>query len=313
MAELLKPSDVGAMIYGLLKAEYLKKIPYGNEFVETVESDPVMAEQGMREDHIAFRTFNCKTGNIPPGTESVERIFRACGWSRGVDEEGNDYTYDFPNMNLKAIHLEFPIDRPDLPKIFISQLMVEEIEAGHGDRQAIKEDLADTVDPLTEEDREWLTKMEMGEGMPADYAEGFAARCYKALDRPWNPPRRSTVLQTDVRSQYTAWTLLNGGMNHIAYLTDDIYKTAAAHEEAGRELLPNMMGSEEVGLIQTSVRSPYFNFEVTEDGQPSEEGDGKLEFQVRESDGTLGTIRWTGPFAELIQRPLNPPRKLPSQ
>lgn len=304
MTQLLKPSDIGAMIYDRLKQEYLKKIPYGNEFVEIVEDDGIMKEQGMREDHIAFRTFYCKTGDIPPGIESVERIFRACGWSRGVDENGDDYTYDFPNMHVRAIHLEFPIDRPDLPKIFTSELVVDELE--DHDATMIKEDLLKTVDPLTEEDRHWLCKLEAGEGMPADYAEGFVERCYKALDRPWAPPRRSTVLETDKRSQYTAWTLLNGGLNHIAYLTNDIYKTAAAHEAAGRELLPNMMGSEDVGLIQTSVRSPHFNFDVTEDGQPTENGDGKLEFPVREADGSLGTIRWTGPFAELIQRPLNP-------
>ncbi len=306
MTEYFKPSDVGAMIYGRLKEEYLKKIPYGNEFVEIVEDDDIMREQGMREDHIAFRSFRCDTGEIPPGIESVERIFRACGWSRGVDENGNDYTYDFPNMNLHAIHLEFPIDRPDLPKIFVSEMIVDDLESGHGDRKMIKADLADTKDPLNDEDRAWLVRLEAGEEMPADYVHGFVKRCYQALDRPWKPPHRSTVLQTDERSQYVAWTLLNGGMNHIAYLTNDIYKTAAAHEAAGRELLPNMMGSEEVGLIQTSLRSPHFNFDVTEDGQPCEHNDGKLEFFVREADGTLGTIRWTGPFAELIQRPLNP-------
>lgn len=306
MADLLKRSDIGALIYERLKSAYLKKIPYGNEFSVIVDDDPIMKKHGIREDHIAFRTFFCDTGEIPRGIESVERIFRACGWSRGVDAEtGEDYRYDFPNMNVRAIHVEFPEDRPDLPKIFISELVVDDL-AEKADQSAIIGDLKTTKDPLTEEDRGWLKRLEADERMPASYAKGFADRCYQALDRPWLPPHRSTILETDKRSQYTAWTLLNGGMNHIAYLTKDLEATAQKHSDHGRELLPNIMGSKEVGLLQTSVRSPYFMFDVTEDAEKVHDSDGKLEFQVREQDGTLGTIRWTGPFAELIERPLNP-------
>ncbi len=302
MAEQMKPSDVGAAIYELLKADYLKKIPYGNEFVRVVESDPIMSENGIREDHIAFRSFNCYTGEIPSGIESIERIFGSLGWTRGKDKNGNDYRYDIPHMHVVAIHLEFPEDRPDLPKMFVSQVNVDELE--EQDAQMIKDDLGNTQDPLTEEDREWLDKLKAGSTIPSDRAQELIDHCVKALDRPWQPPRRSTVLQTDQRSQYVPWTLLNGGLNHIAYLTSDIEATARAHQDAGRELLPKIQGSKEKGLLQTSVRSPIFEFEVTEEGEVKAEGEGLLEFEVREDSGDIGTIRWTGPFAELIERPL---------
>ncbi len=299
---MLKASDVGAAIYYKLRADYLQKIPYGNEYAVQVDGDNVMGTKGLREDHIAFRAFKCPTGTIPQGIASIERIFGPLGWSRGVDERGVEYAYDFPNMHLKAIHLEYPADRPDLPKMFISELLVDELEPA--DAVKIKRDLFDTVDPLTDDDKNWLQRLKNGETMVETLADGLIDRAYKALARPWQPPHRATVLQTNERSQYAAWTLLNGTMNHIAYLTANIDVTAQGHKDAGRELLPTIQGSKEKGLLQTSVRSPMFEFAVTEDDDGSVVEAGVFDFAVREEDGRLGSIRWTGPFAEIIERPL---------
>lgn len=302
MTTRLTASDIGAEIYYRMRADYLKKIPYGNEFSIPETRDQIMSRSGLREDHIAFRTFDCPMGDIPAGLESIERIFRPLGWTRGVDENGKEYQYDFVNMKLKAIHLEFPADRPDLPKMFISELLVDQLD--ESDQRKIKGDLADTVDPLTTEDKQWLHRLSQGETMPVDEAQGLIERCYRAVNRPWQPPHRSTVLQTNEKSQYAAWTLLNGGMNHIAYLTADVQATADAHKNAGRELLPSIQGSKEKGLLQTSVRSPMFEFAVTEDDDGSKVEAGVFDYTVREEDGSFGTIRWTGPFAEIIERPL---------
>ncbi len=298
----LKASDVGAEIFYRMRNEYLQKIPYGNEFSVMETQDSVMQRDGLREDHIAFRTFACPMGGIPAGLESIERIFRPLGWKRGVDENGKEYSYDFVNMKLKAIHLEFPEDRPDLPKMFVSELLVDQLEPE--DQRKIKGDLADTVDPLTAEDKQWLERLSQGETIPSEEAQGLIDRCYKAVNRPWQPPHRSTVLQTNEKSQYAAWTLLNGGMNHIAYLTADLHSTAEGHQNAGRELLPQIQGSKEKGLLQTSVRSPMFEFAVTEDDDGSKVEAGVFDYTVREDDGSYGSIRWTGPFAEIIERPL---------
>ena len=300
--KMLKASDVGAEIYYKLRADYLQKIPYGNEFSVPVNRDPVMGEKGLREDHIAFRSFYCPMGDIPQGIASIERIFGPLGWKRGVDENGKQYNYDFPHMKVRAIHLEYPVDRPDLPKMFVSELMVDELDPA--DAKKIKDDLADTSDPLTTEDKKWLERLDKGETIPESTAKGLIDRAYKALDRPWQPPHRSTILQTNERTQYAPWTLLNGTMNHTAYLTASIEQTAEAHKAAGRELLPTIQGSKEKGLLQTSVRSPMFDFEVTEDEEGNKVEAGVFDYTVREDDGTLGKIRWTGPFAEIIERPL---------
>jgi hypothetical protein len=300
--KMLKASDVGAAIYYKLRDDYLQKIPYGNEFSVRVDEDPVMSRKGLREDHIAFRSFNCKMGDIPRGFLGVERIFGSLGWTRGVDENGKEYSYDFPNLHHKAIHLEYPVDRPDLPKMFISELTVDELDPA--DAAKIKADLADTVDPLTDDDKKLLEHLKNGGTVSEKDTQNLIEHCYKAMTRPWQPPHRSTVLQTNERSQYAAWTLLNGAMNHTAYLTKDLSITAKGHADAGRELLPSVMGSKEVGLLQTSVRSPMFEFTITEDDDGSLTEAGVFDFLVREDDGRLGTIRWTGPFAEIIERPL---------
>ena len=263
-----------------------------------------MNTHGLREDHIAFRSFYCPMGEIPQGIASIERIFGVLGWKRGRDKDGKEYNYDFPNMHVRAIHLEYPEDRPDLPKMFVSELIVDQLDPADGDK--IKADLADCKDPLTAEDRDWLQRLSKGETIPQARGMELVARAYKALHRPWLPPHRSTVLQTNQRNQYAPWTLLNGTMNHIAYLTNDVAATAEGHKNVGRELLPKIQGSKEVGLLQTSVRSPMFDFEVTEDEEGNKVEAGVFDFEVREADGSIGRIRWTGPFAELIERPLNP-------
>lgn len=300
--KLLKASDVGAAIYYRMREEYLKKIPYGNEFSVMENRDGIMSMHGLREDHMAFRGFDCPMGEMPSGFEPVERIFCSLGWSRGVDENGKEYNYDFPNMNVKAIHLDYPENRPDLPKIFVSILVVDQLSAD--DARMIKADLADTKDPLTVSDKEWLARLKKGERIPESDAKGLIERAYASLNRPWLPPHRATVLEVNDRSQYAAWTLLNGGLNHIAYLTADLYKTIEGHKAAGREMLPSIQGSREKGLLQTSVRSPMFEFAVTEDLDGSEVEAGVFDYVVREKDGSLGSIRWTGPFAEVIERPL---------
>lgn len=294
----LKPSDVGAAIYARIKDDYLKKIPYGNEFSVLQEADPIMSKDGLREDHIAFRAFLCDMGEIPSGIESISRIFMACGWRQGKHADGRDASYDFPSMNLNATHLEYPEDRPDLPKIFISELKVDELEPD--DAQLVIDDLKDTKDPLTDADKALMERLKKGEEVDYSEAQAFINHAYKCLTRPWKPPHRKTVLALNERTQYAPWTLLNGGMNHIAYLTKDLDATAKAHEDAGRELLPKIMEDAEGTLRQTSVRSPMFDFEVREaDGEA-----GLIPLEVREDDDSIGKILWTGPFAELIERPL---------
>ena len=65
-------------------------------------------------DHIALRTFNCDKVCL----EKIARPFIEAGYVAGGD-------YDFPVKKLSATHFQHPDDR--LPKVFISELRVEEL------------------------------------------------------------------------------------------------------------------------------------------------------------------------------------------
>jgi hypothetical protein len=70
----------------------------------------------IRNDHVAFRTYALED----IGLDAVARPFRALGW------EPRD-AYSFPDKHLRARYFQHP--RPELPKIFVSELVVEELPA----------------------------------------------------------------------------------------------------------------------------------------------------------------------------------------
>jgi hypothetical protein len=65
-------------------------------------------------DHIALRTFNIEKVNI----HKLAAHFKAVGYVQGGE-------YDFAAKKLSALHFQHP--DPDLPKVFISELRVEEL------------------------------------------------------------------------------------------------------------------------------------------------------------------------------------------
>jgi hypothetical protein len=87
--------------------------------------------EGVVNDHIALRTYDCPK----VGLEVLVRPFLA----NGYEEKGR---YRFPEKKLVARHYEPP--RPELPKIFVSELVLEELGA---EAQEILRGLVDQVDP----------------------------------------------------------------------------------------------------------------------------------------------------------------------
>jgi hypothetical protein len=133
MAEkMMKASDVGCG--DLLQAA--RRLPADDSLTATNfrcwrNTIPSWAKPACARTISPSAAFDCPMGEIKPvGIGTIERIFGPLGWKRGVDEKGKEYNYDFPNMKVRAIHLEYPEDRPDLPKMFVSELMVDELELG---------------------------------------------------------------------------------------------------------------------------------------------------------------------------------------
>ncbi|ENY73128.1 hypothetical protein G114_04163 [Aeromonas diversa CDC 2478-85] len=117
-------------LFGHLWDNYIKVTPSAHKVHALLGGgEPIV------NDHVAFRTFN-----LPKvGLEKLAAHFLALGY----EEKGQ---YEFKAKKLKAKHFEHK--DPDAPKVFISELKVEELSAP---AQAIIQSLVDQVpDYLTD-------------------------------------------------------------------------------------------------------------------------------------------------------------------
>lgn len=91
--------------------QYINEIPAANKI------DTLLQKKGetmgcLEHDHLALRTFNDPRVEI----EAIMQPFVSAGYKP-------KQCYDFPEKRLFALHYEPP--KPDAPKIFISQLLLE--------------------------------------------------------------------------------------------------------------------------------------------------------------------------------------------
>ncbi|MCE9577782.1 MAG: DUF1338 domain-containing protein [Deltaproteobacteria bacterium] len=130
----------------------------------------------VANDHVALRTYG-----VPGlGLEVLARPFEALGWvAQG--------TYAFPDKHLRARHWQHP--RAGLPKVFISELIVEELSPAAQARIA---------------------------GLIAQLPAGFGARAdLPWAGRPWAVERATYQALLD-ESEYAAWLAAFGfRVNHF--------------------------------------------------------------------------------------------------
>jgi hypothetical protein len=199
----------------------------------------VMVEQRggkVQNDHLAFRTFNCPTGDQPAGVVAIARYFEPLGYVR-KDK------YIFEDKKLTAWHWQHATNAA-MPKIFISQLEVDQLSPATAD--AICQSVAKAYDrPLS--------------------ASFFT--------RPWEAPLRETVQAVNKESQYAAWTLLHGNaVNHFtAYINaqgvkewPDLEVTANALRVAGIPMKAEIEGDRGTKLRQSSTEAVDEDCEVLE-------------------------------------------------
>ena len=154
------------------------------------------AEYVAREtplDHLAFRSLGTKD----MGIEGVCERFEACGYVLYEEsEDGPAATYRFQEKRVRARWMrppETPIGEIALPRIFVSELVLEECDA----------DLRSLVEGV-------LARVSDGKVFQSgEYADGRIAR--------WQLPAASTYAKLQKLSEYASWTLLHGyAVNHIA-------------------------------------------------------------------------------------------------
>jgi hypothetical protein len=107
--------------------------------------------QAIVNDHIALRTFNLETLNL----EKLAAHFQALGYKQGGE-------YHFEAKKLYARHFEHP--DPTAPKVFISELLVEQCS---DDLQSVVHELVDGVNSSAVTDSHFLYS---GRHWDLDYA-----------------------------------------------------------------------------------------------------------------------------------------------
>ncbi len=261
-----------ARLLEALWTQYKTRVSYADEYEKMVE-----ARGGkVLNDHIAFRTFNAKTGQ-PAGVEALARIFTALGYERKD-------TYPFEDKHLTAWHYEHT-KNPNNPKIFISQLECDRLSPPVA--KMITDSIKDAPDLLSPDDLENLKSPNESN------AENLVKNLARFFSRPWAPPKRSIIAPINKESQYAAWTLLHGNaVNHFtAYINlqnvrewPDLETTVNALRTAGLPMKDELEGERGSKLRQSSTQAVDTECDVTED------------------NGTTGKIKWSYAYYELAER-----------
>jgi hypothetical protein len=258
---------------------YTERVAYARRYAELV------AEKGghVVNDHCAFRTFNCPTGEQPEGIEAIGTVLESLGYLRRDP-------YQFASKHLNSYHYQHP-DNADFPKFFVTQLEVEELPEATAD--LIREAVEETPDLLAGNPRSCLAELKVHGELRESDADELVEHLVAFFSRPWAPPKRATVEAVNEASQFAAWTLLHGNsVNHFtAYINrqevaawPDIEATAAGLQAAGVPMKTSIEGAPGSKLRQTSTQA-------VDEACP-----------VREEDGRAGTLTWSYAYYELAER-----------
>jgi hypothetical protein len=256
--------------------DYCRRVSYARAY-----RDLVLRKGGrVVNDHLAFRSFNTRTGAQPPGINAIARIIAPLGYASAG-------SYAFADKFLTAQHFEHP--DPLLPRIFVSQLEVADLPvacaAAINDTVGAASDLLDPADLARLSHSDILAKGE--QAVVVDRLFHFITQ------RPWKPPRRETVTRINEVSQYAAWTLLHANnVNHFtAYINEqqvpdwpDIEATVAALRARDIPMKSTIEGEPGSKLRQTATQAVDEDCEVTE------------------ADGRPGRLRWPYAYYELAER-----------
>ena len=176
MTDKIKILD--AVLNGLM-SRYLERVPDVQAIInKMIEKGLINSGDEIQNDHIAFRTMGVK--NL--GITSLEKIFLHYGYQK------KDF-YDFPAKKLTAYWYAPPL--PEYPRIFISQLMVDQLSDKNAAiiRSYTSEVKQDQVDSLNLDD--------------ADQVDDF-------LHKPlWRTASWQDYQSLSKESEYAAWVIYN--------------------------------------------------------------------------------------------------------
>lgn len=275
----LKPIEITGKLLNKLWKNYSARVSYAGIYQQMI----LEAGGRVANDHIAFRSLrlNVETpeGKKNLGIEYIGQIAEVLGYFVAGE-------LSFPDQKLYARHYRHPQqEQYDLPKLFISELIVEELPA----------DIAELIEQTVTNNLAVETQSIASLINTAD-TEHIADQLQKIFTRPWQPPLRSTVETVNKITQYGAWVLLHGyAVNHFTgYINrhntqqyPDIESTARGLAERGVPMKAEIEGNRSTGLRQTATQAIKENVPVRDD-----------------STQEVITIPWTYAYYEIAERNL---------
>ncbi len=244
----------------------------------------------VANDHIAFRSLrlvvDSPTGSVNLGIPYLENIVEWLGYQvAGEYQFGAPRSGSLRDRHLYARHYRHPAqDEFDLPKLFISELIVEQLPP------LIVSAIQDTVKSGSFFD---LLALQQSSLASEKDEKAISKALLPAFTRPWAPPKRTVVEAVNMVSQYGAWVLLHGyGVNHFtAYINrqntpiyPDIESTAQALASQGVPMKNSFEGGQSSGLQQTATHAVI---------EP---------VAVLDEQGNLDQMLWSYAYYELAQR-----------
>lgn len=260
---------------GRLWDDYANRVSHARKYQE------MLAELGgtFVNDHLAFRTLSATVDGHYLGVSNLKRVFDALDFR----EKG---AIEFPDTHLFARYVQH--ENPDFPRIFISELKVDELPADTA--RMIHEAVADYRQLLPGTDIEALQRLDQTGSVP----DGLLDRVVRFFSEvPWSPPSEEAVRKVNESSQYGAWVLLHGfNVNHFTGYVNrhgvekigDIEKLIAELKARGVPMKPEIEGACGSKLRQTSTEAV------------------RVPVKVRAADGSLKDIEWTYAYMEYAER-----------
>ena len=223
-----------------LMTRYKERVPDVQGVINAMIKEGVIANGNeIENDHIAFRTMGVKH----LGIASLEKIFLHYGYTR------KDH-YFFPAKKLNAYWYAPP--SPQYPRIFISELIVEELSAKTQEiiRSYTNEVTSDPVDAINLDD--------------ATTVDNFL---HSGL---WRLPTLEDFLTLSQESEYAAWVIYNRyylnhftvsvhnlkqGYNTVAYFNNFLERSGFKLNDAGGKIKASPDGN----LLQSSTVAEMIN------------------------------------------------------
>lgn len=227
----------------VLFADLCDRVPSAAEYVV----DRQKVGERIRLDHAAVRTVAGPCGVLPPGQEQVARLLRPLGY---VHRE----TYDLSALHMTGrswTHLDLPAV---VPQWFVSELHPERLPDDV--QRAALALLANSRDPLGEEDEQRLRRLEVEGSLPAADVPGLLRNlpaCFNRLHPELTERDYDLFLSV---SPELAWIATEGTTcNHWTDRVDDVAAVAAEERRAGRPVKDAIEVSASGRVLQTAHRA----------------------------------------------------------